>query len=162
MNLVWRSRGQLPVVVALLVAVAMAPLAEASPPPRRVLHQPPGLMDVDGSAVVEVALIGPHGRPDEQAARVYAHVHRAGVWTERSLDGLAVLMPGRYAKFEESSGFLVSIDSYNYRSPSVPLPDATEIPAEEPVEEAEDPGSVTPPETEPADETVQAEEVATG
>lgn len=43
-------------------------------------------------------------------------------WVEKSLDRLADLMPGRYAKFEISSGFLGSIDSYAYRSPRPPEP----------------------------------------
>jgi len=46
---------------------------------------------------------------------------RAGLfnpWTEKSLGRLAVLMPGRYAKNELSSGYLGSIDSYAYRSPA--------------------------------------------
>ncbi|HEU0224213.1 MAG TPA: tetratricopeptide repeat protein [Steroidobacteraceae bacterium] len=50
---------------------------------------------------------------------------RAGifnVWTERSLGRLAVMMPGRYAKNEISSGFLGSIGSYAYRSPAPPQP----------------------------------------
>ena len=38
-------------------------------------------------------------------------------WIEKSLGRLAVLMPGRYAKFETSSGFLTSIDHYAYRPP---------------------------------------------
>jgi tetratricopeptide (TPR) repeat protein len=38
-------------------------------------------------------------------------------WTERSLDRLTELMPGRYAKNEISVGFLGAIDSYMYRSP---------------------------------------------
>jgi hypothetical protein len=45
---------------------------------------------------------------------------QAGVfndWTEKSLGRLAVLMPGRYAKHETSSGFLGAIDSYVYPSP---------------------------------------------
>jgi len=41
-------------------------------------------------------------------------------WIEKSLDRLAELMPGRYAKNEISSGFLASIDSYAYRMPSAP------------------------------------------
>jgi cellulose synthase operon protein C len=41
-------------------------------------------------------------------------------WVERSLDKLAELMPGRYAKFELSSGFLASLDFYAYRSPLAP------------------------------------------
>jgi hypothetical protein len=45
---------------------------------------------------------------------------QAGVfnaWIEKSLDKLAELMPGRYAKHERSSGFHGAIDSYVYRSP---------------------------------------------
>jgi tetratricopeptide (TPR) repeat protein len=46
-------------------------------------------------------------------------------WTEKSLNRLAELMPGRYAKKEVSSGFLGGIDSYVYRAPvsqvSLPL-----------------------------------------
>jgi hypothetical protein len=52
---------------------------------------------------------------------------RAGVfneWTEKSLGRLAELMPGRYAKREISSGFLVDIDSYTYASPTPPPPPA--------------------------------------
>jgi TolA-binding protein len=48
---------------------------------------------------------------------------RAGVfndWIERSLDELATLMPGRYAKHEQSSGFVGSIDQYAYHSPLTP------------------------------------------
>jgi len=39
------------------------------------------------------------------------------VWVQSSLDKLAVLMPGRYAKYEASSGFVGSIDKYAYRTP---------------------------------------------
>ena len=38
-------------------------------------------------------------------------------WVQSSLDKLAVLMPGRYAKYETSSGFVGSIDKYAYRTP---------------------------------------------
>ncbi len=38
-------------------------------------------------------------------------------WVKSSLDRLAVLMPGRYAKYETSSGFVGSIDKYAYRTP---------------------------------------------
>jgi hypothetical protein len=38
-------------------------------------------------------------------------------WVEKSLGRLAELMPGRYAKFETSSGWVASIDSYAYRAP---------------------------------------------
>ena len=51
---------------------------------------------------------------------------RVGVfndWIERSLGELAVLMPGRYAKHEISSGYVGSIDQYAYRSPLPPESD---------------------------------------
>jgi tetratricopeptide (TPR) repeat protein len=41
-------------------------------------------------------------------------------WVQNSLDKLAVLMPGRYAKNEISGGFVGSIDSYAYRMPIAP------------------------------------------
>jgi hypothetical protein len=41
-------------------------------------------------------------------------------WVQKSLDKLAVLMPGRYAKNEISDGFLGSIDTYAYRMPIAP------------------------------------------
>jgi tetratricopeptide (TPR) repeat protein len=41
-------------------------------------------------------------------------------WVQQSLDELAALMPGRYAKNETSEGHLGSIDSYAYRMPIVP------------------------------------------
>jgi len=50
-------------------------------------------------------------------------------WVQQSLDELAVLMPGRYAKNETSEGYLGSIDSYAYRMPIVPevtMPPGTE------------------------------------
>ncbi|HZF28914.1 MAG TPA: tetratricopeptide repeat protein [Gammaproteobacteria bacterium] len=40
-------------------------------------------------------------------------------WTKRSLARLAVLVPGRYAKAEVSSGFIRAIDVYAYRAPVV-------------------------------------------
>ena len=39
-------------------------------------------------------------------------------WIEKSLARLSELMPGRYAKFEASSGLIASIDSYAYRAPN--------------------------------------------
>ncbi len=47
-------------------------------------------------------------------------------WIEKSLAELAELMPGRYAKFEASSGLIHSIDSYAYRPPNAPDPAAVE------------------------------------
>lgn len=41
-------------------------------------------------------------------------------WVQKSLGRLAVLVPGRYAKNEISSGFVGSIDSYAYRMPEAP------------------------------------------
>ena len=41
-------------------------------------------------------------------------------WVQKSLDQLAVLMPGRYAKNEISGGFLKSIDTFAYRMPIAP------------------------------------------
>lgn len=41
-------------------------------------------------------------------------------WVQRSLDKLAGLMPGRYAKNEISGGYLGSIDTYAYRMPIAP------------------------------------------
>ena len=43
-------------------------------------------------------------------------------WVQKSLDTLAVLMPGRYAKNESSEGFIGSIGSYAYRMPIAPEP----------------------------------------
>jgi tetratricopeptide (TPR) repeat protein len=60
---------------------------------------------------------------EEKAIKVHEknmELLHAGVldeWTEKSLHRLAELMPGRYAKKEESSGFLSGIDSYMYRAP---------------------------------------------
>ncbi len=41
-------------------------------------------------------------------------------WVQKSLDKLAVFMPGRYAKNEISGGYVGSIDSYAYRMPIAP------------------------------------------
>ena len=43
-------------------------------------------------------------------------------WVQKSLDKLVVLMPGRYARNEISSGYLKSVDSYAYRVPNAPPP----------------------------------------
>jgi len=42
-------------------------------------------------------------------------------WVQNSIDKLAILMPGRYAKNEISGGFVGSIDTYAYRMPIAPL-----------------------------------------
>ena len=60
---------------------------------------------------------------EERAIDVHAENFEllvAGVfnpWVQKSLDQLAVLMPGRYAKNEISDGYVGSIDSYAYRMP---------------------------------------------
>lgn len=45
-------------------------------------------------------------------------------WIQKSLNELAVMMPGRYAKNESSEGFLSSIDVFAYRMPVAPETDA--------------------------------------
>ena len=40
------------------------------------------------------------------------------------------MMPGRYAKFEQSSGLLVSIDRYAYRAPRIAAPEPQETEGE--------------------------------
>ena len=61
---------------------------------------------------------------EEQAIEVHEanfELVRAGLyneWVKRSLERLSVLMPGRYAKEEISTGFIGAIDTYAYRSPS--------------------------------------------
>ena len=43
-------------------------------------------------------------------------------WIEKSLARLAVVMPGRYAKFESSSGPIESVETYTYHTPISQLP----------------------------------------
>jgi cellulose synthase operon protein C len=62
-------------------------------------------------------------------------------WIERSLDRLADLMPGRYAKYEISSGFLGSIDGYAYRIPGARHDDLEDEPDEAVLDE---PSAVVP------------------
>jgi len=52
---------------------------------------------------------------EENMELLHAGVYNA--WTEKSLDRLTELMPGRYAKQEMSTGFLGAPDGYMYRSP---------------------------------------------
>jgi len=46
-------------------------------------------------------------------------------WIDRSLARLAELVPGRYAKFEASSGLIASLDGYAYRAPGAQPPPAS-------------------------------------
>ena len=63
---------------------------------------------------------------EERAIEVHeknVELMRVGVfnpWIQQSLDALAVLKPGRYAKNEISSGYLGEIEQYAYRSPVAP------------------------------------------
>jgi len=43
-------------------------------------------------------------------------------WIEKSIDKLAVLVPARYAKFEESIGFIDAIDNFSYAALVDPKP----------------------------------------
>jgi tetratricopeptide (TPR) repeat protein len=58
-------------------------------------------------------------------------------WIEKSLLRLADLMPGRYAKFELSSGMIASIDRYAYRRPNPRGAQSDEAEPEKPAEPAE-------------------------
>lgn len=53
-------------------------------------------------------------------------------WVQKSLDKLAVMVPGRYAKTELSAGLVGSIDSYAYRMPIAPTLDVTNPDADKP------------------------------
>lgn len=71
-------------------------------------------------------------------------------WTEKSLARLAVLVPGRYAKPEESTGPLASIEAYVYRLPAgVPAAAASE-PIDTAPEATLDPLPETPSQPAPA------------
>ena len=60
---------------------------------------------------------------EEKAIKVHEknieslHAGVFNAWTEKSLSRLAEMMPGRYAKSEMSSGFIIAIDHYVYRTP---------------------------------------------
>ena len=63
---------------------------------------------------------------EEQAINVHEEnfeLLAAGIynpWVQKSLDSLADLMPGRYAKDESSEGFVGAIEVYAYRMPIAP------------------------------------------
>jgi outer membrane protein assembly factor BamD (BamD/ComL family) len=73
-------------------------------------------------------------------------------WVQKSLDKLAVMMPGRYAKNEISGGYIASIDYFAYRMPNAP-----ELVVEG---EGADPASAADADT--AGDPVQISEVAEG
>jgi tetratricopeptide (TPR) repeat protein len=63
-------------------------------------------------------------------------------WVQKSLDELATMMPGRYAKNESSEGYLGSIDVFAYRMPVAPEPGleaegVAEMPESQPVDDEE-------------------------
>jgi outer membrane protein assembly factor BamD (BamD/ComL family) len=78
-------------------------------------------------------------------------VHNA--WIDRSLARLASLMPGRYAKPETSSGWIASLDTWSYRTPTppAPAPDPAQIAAPAATPPSDDPAA-----TDAAEDTVQA------
>ena len=72
-------------------------------------------------------------------------------WIEKSHARLAELMPGRYAKFEASSGWIDSIDTYAYRLPNASEPAARVAESEQTLpavpaaaEEEIEPGAAVP------------------
>ena len=68
-------------------------------------------------------------------------------WIEKSLDELAILVPGRYAKFEASSGLIASLDGYAYRIPHA-LGSDTEATTPDAATEADEPSPEPAPGTE--------------
>jgi TolA-binding protein len=111
-------------------------------------ERPVGL-DASGLKDYELALEDEAFPFEEKAIEVHAKNQEligAGIynaWVDKSLAKLAELMPARYAKAEQSSGFLGSIDYYAYRVPTAPAeginvaaaapePDATENVGNEP------------------------------
>jgi tetratricopeptide (TPR) repeat protein len=84
-------------------------------------------------------------------------------WVERSIGKLANLMPGRYAKFELSSGLIASIDRYAYRTPSPSGSVELETESDEAADPAEpDPQPDAGPEAESVYEEHQQEAAAAG
>jgi len=79
---------------------------------------------------------------EEQAIDVHAKNHEllaSGIynpWVQKSLDRLAILMPGRYAKNESSEGFVGSISYYAYRMPIAPDPVVDDVTDESSAPEA--------------------------
>jgi TolA-binding protein len=88
-------------------------------------ERPTGLSDAEKDAY-EMAIEEEAYPFEERAIEIHEQNHEllaGGVynsWVQQSMDRLAVLMPGRYAKNEISSGYLGSIDSYAYRMPIAP------------------------------------------
>ncbi|MDH5766802.1 MAG: tetratricopeptide repeat protein, partial [Gammaproteobacteria bacterium] len=84
------------------------------------------------------------------------------LWIDKSLDRLAKLMPARYAKFEESTGFIESMDLYKYQfiatAVEVPVIPAAESPA---ATDEQNNGQPAEPEQEPANNANNSQAVVT-
>jgi tetratricopeptide (TPR) repeat protein len=99
---------------------------------------------------------------EEQAIDVHEknrELIAAGVyneWIAKSLEKLTLLMPGRYAKSEMSSGFIPSIDVYLYRSPNAPDPGLVTDVENAPSTEEERADTATESEQQDADRIEQA------
>lgn len=87
-------------------------------------------------------------------------------WIENSLEKLAKLVPARYAKYEESSGYIASIDQVSYaaltdpapvivEAPAAPAPKAAEPEPQPAAQEAAPPPPPAPPVEEKAPEIVK-------
>ncbi|HEY6095426.1 MAG TPA: tetratricopeptide repeat protein [Gallionellaceae bacterium] len=84
-------------------------------------------------------------------------------WIDSSIEKLAKLVPARYAKFEESSGYVATIDKANYAELTHPAPILVKVepaPAPAPVQQTADaePGAASAPEA--ASAPVAAQPVA--
>lgn len=99
---------------------------------------------------------------EERAIKVHEknlELMSAGVyndWIEKSLAKLAVLMPGRYAKFEESSGLIASVDTYAYRAPNAHESTDEAAPGDAAPDEAtgsEEPAAPSEPAADPGEPT---------
>jgi tetratricopeptide (TPR) repeat protein len=107
----------------------------------------PGDLEESELLDYELVLEGEAFPFEEKAIEVHEknlELMNAGVyngWIEKSLGQLGELMPGRYAKFEESSGLIASIDRYAYQAPKPPVADTVG-----PASETDDPGPALVPE----------------
>lgn len=64
-------------------------------------------------------------------------------WIDSSLEKLAKLVPARYAKFEESSGYIAAIDIVSYAALTDPVPVLAKLlPAPAPIQQAAEPEPV--------------------
>jgi tetratricopeptide (TPR) repeat protein len=89
-------------------------------------------------------------------------MHSSGVfndWIQHSLDALAQLVPGRYAKPEISGGYIGTVEQYAYRAPVAPQPVAEQADASAappaPTDQPEQAGSA-PPADQPAAAAAQS------